>query len=59
MHIKKSIISGFVLALGGILLAGMAILFCFTEIEIPNTVYIVSWTSCVFVIERIICKIER
>lgn len=59
MYIKKSIISGFVMTLGGIILAVLAILFCFTEIQLPGAACISIWIVCIWAVRTIMHKIER
>lgn len=59
MYIKKSLVNGIIMTLGGIILAALAVLYCFTEFPIPGGVYIFAWMGCILSIVTIICKIER
>lgn len=59
MYIKKSIISGIVITLGVIVLTALAVLYCFTEIQIPGGVYIIAWIGCILAIVDIVDRIER
>lgn len=59
MYIKKSILSGAIMTMGAILLAVLAILFCFTEIAIPRILYITAWIVCVVFVVEAVGRIER
>ena len=46
MYIRKSILKAAVLTLGIIILTVLAVLYCFTETNIPSSVYLISWLVC-------------
>lgn len=59
MYIKKSILSGMIMAFGACLLVILTILFCFTEIAIPRVLYIVLWVTCVIAVVETVSKVEK
>lgn len=48
MYMKKSILEAAVLIIGAIVLCILAVLYCFTEVNIPSAVYLVSWVGCLY-----------
>lgn len=59
MYIRKSVLSGMVMLAGGLILAVVAILFCFTEITVPRYVYIAVWAVCIWSVPALIKRIEQ
>ncbi len=48
MYIKKSILEAAVFIIGAVVLCILAVLYCFTEVDIPSAVYLVSWVGCLY-----------
>lgn len=48
MYIRKSILEAAVLTVGIIVLIALAVLYCFTETNIPSAVYLISWLVCLY-----------
>lgn len=59
MYIKKSVISGIVMVLGAVVLAILAVLYCFTEVQIPGYVYIIAWIGSILAVVDIVDRIEQ
>ncbi|HJC33184.1 hypothetical protein H6B07_13020 [Mediterraneibacter glycyrrhizinilyticus] len=49
MYIRKSVLRGIAAIAGIIILAAVAVLYCFTEISIPMPVYAAVWFGCLAV----------
>ena len=59
MYMRKSLLAGIVIAIGGIILLTLVILFGFTEIQISKTIYLLCWVSCISAVKGIVEKIEQ
>ena len=59
MSDKKSIMSGAVIVFGTAVLLILAVLYCFTEVQVPGYVYIFGWTGSILAVVDIVGKIER
>ena len=59
MYIRKSILKAAVLAVGSIILAALALLYCFTEADIPSAVYLISWLACLYAVFSGMAEIDR
>ena len=59
MYIKKSTLSRIVMLAGAFILAVLAILYCFTEINIPGIVYIFAWIGSIIVVMDVVSWIEQ
>ena len=59
MSDKKSIMSGAVIVFGTAVLLILAVLYCFTEVQVPVYVYIFGWTGSILAVVDIVGKIER
>lgn len=58
MYIKKSWISGAVITVGILVLSAVALLYSFTNIDIPGVVYIFIWLGGITGMKGIVSKIE-
>ena len=47
MYIRKSVLRGIAAIAGIIILAAVAVLYCFTEISVPTPVYAAAWFGCI------------
>ena len=47
MYIKKSIISNIIMVTGGVILAIITLLYCFTECGIPTALLAGAWLICI------------
>lgn len=59
MSLRKSLLSGAVMGIGAAVLSIMAVLYCFTEVQVPGYVYIFGWIGSILAIVDIVGKIER
>lgn len=59
MYIKKSIITGMIMVLGGIILLTVAIVFCFTEVTVSRYVCLAVWLVCIRTVSVLTKKVER
>ncbi len=59
MSLRKSLLSGAVMGIGAAVLLIMAVLYCFTEVQVPGYVYIFGWIGSILAIVDIVGKIER
>ncbi len=59
MHMKKSILEAAVLIIGAIVLCLLALLYYFTETNIPSAVYLVSWVGCIYAVRAGTERIAR
>ena len=48
MYIRKEILSAIILSAGIIILTALAVLYCFTEVQIPSWCYGAGWFGCLF-----------
>lgn len=59
MSLRKSLLSAAAMGIGAAVLLIMAVLYCFTEIQVPGYVYILGWVGSILGIVDIVGKIER
>lgn len=59
MYIKKSFISGIITALGVFILILMMLVFSFTEVQIPEYIWLTGWIGSILAIVRTVTKLER
>lgn len=59
MYIKKSILNTAVVFLGAVILTVLALLFCFTEINIPAGGYFAAWALCLGAMSACVSGISR
>ena len=59
MYVKKSIVSGIITFLGIIVLCILSILYCFTELNIPEVFYFLAWGLCISFMVGSVSRIER
>ena len=59
MSLRKSLLSAAAMGIGAAVLLIMAVLYCFSEIQVPGYVYIFGWVGSILAIVDIDGKIER
>ena len=59
MSLRKSLLSAAAMGIGAAVLLIMAVLYCFSEIQVPGYVYIFGWVGSILAIVDIVGKIER
>ena len=59
MSLRKSLLSAAAMGIGAAVLLIMAVLYCFSEIQVPGYVYIFGWVGSILPIVDIVGKIER
>lgn len=57
MYIKKSVLSGIIIAAGVCVLSVLASFFCFAETKIPDSVFCAAWMSCLLAVNFWVNKI--
>ncbi|SHK26900.1 hypothetical protein [Hespellia stercorisuis] len=58
MCIKKSVISGIVIAAGVFILLAAVVLYSFSEMNIPAVAYMIAWIICILGVKVILARIE-
>ena len=59
MSLRKSLLSAAAMGIGAAVLLIMAVLYCFSEIQVPGYGYIFGWVGSILAIVDIVGKIER
>lgn len=59
MNIKKSVLTGMIMLLGGIVLLVVTFLFCFSEIKVSRYICLAVWLLCIRLVFVLIKKVER
>ena len=58
MYIRKSVIRGIIMAIGIGILSVLAILFCFTDVNISGIGCMLVWLACIVIVVELTGKLR-
>lgn len=59
MYIRKSVISKIIMVVGMGILAVLAVLFCFTEVDISGAACMLAWLGCIVAVVELTEKLRE